>query len=114
MAARFSRMRRLTLSVLMPFVLLLSQQGALLHELSHWHAFSDSAASAPKAEAHDVDRDVCLTCLSFAQIGALAKFDAVVVPKADGLQYHFASETVCSVAAASLPLARSRGPPLSA
>jgi len=114
MAKPFSSMSRLTLSVLMPFILLLSQQGALMHELSHWHSVADSAASAPKAEAHDVDRDVCLTCLSFAQIGALAKFDAVVVPKADGLQYHFAPETVCSVAAASLPLARSRGPPLPA
>ena len=107
-------MSRLTLSVLMLCILLLSQQGALMHELSHWHSVTDSAASAPRAEAHDGARDVCLTCLSFAQIGALAKFDAVAMPKADDLQYHFASETVRSVAAASLPLARSRGPPLSA
>jgi hypothetical protein len=113
MATPFSLIRRLTLSILMPLILLLSQQGALLHELSHWHPVSVSASSGAEVQALDVDHDLCLTCLSFAQIGGLAKFDAVAAPKLDGLRYHFASEPVRSVAESSLPVARSRGPPQS-
>jgi hypothetical protein len=111
MATPLSLIRRLTLSILMPFILLLSQQGALLHELSHWHPVS--ASSEPAAQSLDVDHDICLTCLSFAQMGGLAKFEALVAPKVDGLRYHFASEPVRSVAESSLPVARSRGPPTS-
>ena len=109
MATTPSLLRRLTLSVLMPLILLFSQQGALLHELSHWHPVAVS--SAPQVQALDVDHDVCLTCLSFAQIAGLAKFDAIAAPKADGLRYHFASEPVRHVAEPALPVARSRGPP---
>ena len=68
-------------------------------------------SSGQEVQALDVDNDICLTCLSFAQIGGLAKFDALAAPKVDGLQYHFASEPVRSVAESSLPVARSRGPP---
>ena len=119
MAKPNALLRRLTLSILMPFVLLLTQQGALLHELSHWHAVPVSPAqeatqAQAEAQSVDVDHDLCLTCLSFAQVGGLAAFGAVPMPHADGLRYHFASETVRSVAESSLPLARSRGPPASA
>jgi hypothetical protein len=113
MATPLSLIRRLTLSILMPFILLLSQQGALMHELSHWHPVTVSASSGPEIQALDVDHDICLTCLSFGQIGGLAKIDALAAPKVDGLRYHFASELVRHVAESSLPVARSRGPPLS-
>ncbi len=113
MATPLSLVRRLTLSILMPFILLLSQQGALMHELGHWQSITASASSEPVVRALDVDHDICLTCLSFAQIGGLAKFEALAVPMVDGLQYHFAAEPVRSVAESSLPVARSRGPPLS-
>ena len=112
MATPLSLIRRLTLSILMPFILLLSQQGALLHELGHWHPTSVSASEA-QAVSLDVDHDICLTCLSFAQLGGLAKFDALPAPKLDSLRYHFASELIRSVAESSLPVARSRGPPTS-
>ena len=54
MATPHSLLRRLTLSILMPLILLLSQQGALQHELSHWHVPSASAANGPQAQASDV------------------------------------------------------------
>jgi hypothetical protein len=115
MATPQSLLRRLTLSVLMPLVLLLSQQGALLHELSHWHVPSTSAAASAsartQAQASDVDSDFCLTCLSFAQVGGLAKFELPVAPKLESLAYHFATEPVRHVAELALPAARSRGPP---
>ena len=109
MATPHSLLRRLTLSILMPLILLLSQQGALLHELSHWHL--PSASAEQQAQASDLDDDLCLTCLGFAQVGGLAKFEIPVAPKLDSLAYHFATEPVRHVAELALPAARSRGPP---
>ena len=114
MATPHSLLRRLTLSILMPLILLLSQQGALQHELSHLHVPSVSASAGPQAQAPDVDNDLCLTCLGFAQVGGLAKFEVPVVPKFDGLAFHFADESVRDVAELALPVARSRGPPQAA
>ncbi len=110
MATSPSLIRRLTLSVLLPLILLFSQQGALLHELSHWHLPSTTADV--KAEAVSVDTDICLDCLAFAQVAGLAQFDLPALPAHDGLGYHFVSEAARSVAEASTPALRSRGPPL--
>ncbi len=111
MALPYSLIRRLTLSILMPFILLLSQQGALQHELSHWHVASAATGQQALAQASDVDSDICLTCLGFAQVGGLAKFDVPLPPKLDSLSYHFATEPVRHVAEPALPAVRSRGPP---
>lgn len=117
MATPQSLIRRLTLSILMPLILLLSQQGALLHELSHWHTPAAStsgsalASDDQQAQASAVDGDLCLTCLAFAQVGGLARFEVPVAPKLDSLAYHFATEPVRHVAELALPVARSRGPP---
>jgi hypothetical protein len=102
--------RRLTLSVLLLLTLLFTQQGALLHELSHWHAPSKSVEVT--AEAAGVDTDVCRDCLAFAQAGGLAQFDLPALPSHEGLSYHFLFEPARSVAEASTPTLRSRGPPL--
>ena len=103
--------RRLTLSILMPCIMLLSQQGALMHGLSHWHPVSIS--SDPEARSLAVDHDICVTCLGFAQIGGLAKFDALPAPKVDSFRYRFAWIPLRHVAELALPVARSRGPPTS-
>jgi hypothetical protein len=102
--------RRLTLSVLLLLTLLFTQQGALLHELSHWHVPSKSLEV--KAEAASVDTDFCLDCLAFAQAAGLAQFDLPALPSHEGLSYHFVTEAAGSVAEASTPALRSRGPPL--
>lgn len=102
-------MRRLTLSVLLPLLLLLSQQGALLHEWSHWH-FKPAAAVQQVESAH-VDSDICLTCLAFAQIAGLAKFDVAAMPAAPGLRYHYVAVPSRDVAEAASPAVRNRGPP---
>lgn len=109
MAPRLSVFRRLTLSVLLPLLLLFAQQGALLHEWSHWHF--ESAAAVQQVQAASTDGDICLTCLAFAQIAGLAKFDVAAMPVAPGLRYHFASEPARDVAEAARPAVRSRGPP---
>ncbi len=92
--------------MLLLLTLLFTQQGALLHELSHWHVPSKSLEV--KAEAASVDTDFCLDCLAFG----LAQFDLPALPSHEGLSYHFVSETAASVAEASTPALRSRGPPL--
>jgi hypothetical protein len=112
MAQSAPLIRRLTLSVLLPFILLFSQQGALLHELSHWHPASSPAKAEARVEAASVDADICLDCLGFAQVAGLAQFDLPALPSAEGLQYHFLSESSRNVAEASTPALRTRGPPL--
>jgi hypothetical protein len=112
MAQSAPLIRRLTLSVLLPFILLFSQQGALLHELSHWHSASSPAKAEARAEAASADTDICRDCLSFAQVAGLAQFDLPALPSSAGLQYHFLSESSRSVAEASTPALRTRGPPL--
>ncbi len=111
MATSPSLVRRLALSALLLLTLLFTQQGALLHELSHWHVPSKPAVEA-KAEAASADTDFCLDCLAFAQVAGVAQFDLPALPSQQGLSYHFASEAADSVAEASPPALRSRGPPL--
>lgn len=110
MSTRFPLLRRLTLSVLLPLTLLLAQQGAMLHEWSHWHA-AKAAADAQVEAAGAADRDLCLTCLGFAQIAGLAKFDVAVLPAPPALRHFFQAQQVRHVADAAIPPARSRGPP---
>ena len=110
MSIRASFLRRLTLALLLPLVLLFSQQGALLHELSHWHVPATGVEST--AQASSADTDFCLDCLAFAQVAGLAQFDLPVLPVADGLSHHLVSDAARSVAEAALPAPRSRGPPL--
>ena len=110
MATSPSLIRRLTLSVLLLLTLLFTQQGAQLHELSHWHAPSKSVTMT--AEAASIDTDFCLDCLAFAQVAGLAQFDLPALPSHDGLGDPFVSEAADSVAEASTPALRSRGPPL--
>ena len=112
MAKSHSLLRRLTLSVLLPLFLLLSQQGALLHELSHIHAGSGPAKAEVRAEASSLDTDICLDCLGFGQIAGLAQFDVPAMPSPDGLRHHLVAESSRSVAEADAPAPRTRGPPL--
>lgn len=110
MATSPSPIRRLTLSVLLLLALLFTQQGAMLHGLSHLHLPSKSVEV--KAEAASIDTDFCQDCLAFAQAAGLAQFDLPALQSHEGLSYHFVSEAVGSVAETSTPALRSRGPPL--
>ena len=100
-------MRRIFLSALLLVVMLLSQQGAVLHEIGH---LTDEA-SQQSQHHHPAGEKFCVTCLAFAAIGGaaaqglptLALLDArFAVPKAE----------VVRVVAAEPPSHRSRGPPL--
>ncbi|MBC7662683.1 MAG: hypothetical protein H7276_02640, partial [Caulobacter sp.] len=45
-------MRKLLLSLLLPFVLLLSQQGAVVHEISHLAQLTSGGANGPGSTGH--------------------------------------------------------------
>lgn len=54
------------------FFMLLAQQGAVIHALSHWQEDLQSAEQherKPAPESHQAPEHACMTCLAFAMIG---------------------------------------------
>jgi len=99
---------RLFRSLLVPLLLVIAQQGAMLHELSHYaptEAVGDSKKQSPRG-------DVCELCLAFAQIGSAAPAPSVVAPLLPDLIHELAPVKPVRLEAAELPAERSRGPPL--
>ncbi len=103
--------RRMRLCLLLPLLLVLSQHGAWLHELSHaTYASGPHQVTVRQAQA-SFENGVCPSCQSFGQLGSAlassiaAAFSSVShsCPQA-GPQY--------AQPAPDLPAARSRGPPL--
>ena len=104
-------MRKLLLTFLLPFVFLLSQQGAVMHELGHLADAASRAAGAAGQPGHQPGDLQCEACLAFAHLAGVAT--AHVVPPAM-LAFSFgipASESPAFIAA-DAPSARSRGPPV--
>jgi hypothetical protein len=105
-------MRRLRLALLTVFalVLLLVQQGAALHELSHTYYTAQHSGSHLSGGQHGQDMEHCPLCRSFAQVGAsvCSANQTVHVPPASQLRV---PDRVYSIIGAKAPTARSRGPP---
>ncbi len=92
---------------MLPLLLLVAQQGAVLHELSHYAA----------SESHDGKKqsprgDVCDLCLAFAQVGSAAAPQRVVAPLLADLSYQLTPVLPVYAGGIYLPAERSRGPPL--
>jgi hypothetical protein len=104
-------MRKLLLTLLLPFVFLLSQQGAVMHELGHvTDALSRAAAGHDQSGQQPGDLQ-CEACLAYAHLAGVVT--AQVVPPAL-LSFSFgipANESPAFIAA-DAPAARSRGPPV--
>lgn len=107
------RQFRLSLTLFLLASLLLAQQGAVLHELSHLY-YSGQSSGAQIAPGGDfLDNSHCLTCQAFAQVahpatGSTPAFIAPAhAPPAGPTPLH-------SVADAAAPTPRNRGPPHSA
>lgn len=99
-------MRKLYLSLLLPLFLLISQQGALLHELSHYqHSGQTEHQKQHPGGEH------CKACLSFAHIAGAAKTESLSVPLLVNLSFHYAAAIWSGFAEAPAPAPRSRGPP---
>jgi hypothetical protein len=103
-------MRRLCLSWVLSLSLLLAQQGAMLHELSHLTHSGHSAGATLGAELQPAESGLCPTCEAFAQIvnpvtaatADLAVCPAALIP---------APEPCFTIVGADAPTPRSRGPP---
>jgi hypothetical protein len=98
---------KLLRSLMLPLLLLVAQQGAVLHELSHYTA----------AETHDGKKqsprgDVCDLGLAFAQVGSAATPHDVVPPLLADLSHQLTPVFPVYAGAVQLPAERSRGPPL--
>lgn len=105
-------MRRLRLALTLPLLalLLLAQQGATLHELTHLYYSGQARDAQLRAGDHLLDDAHCLTCQSFAQVSHPASGSAIVfvAPPAALPQ---SPAPLYSVIGASAPTPRSRGPP---
>jgi len=101
-------MRRIWGSLLLAFCLVSSQQGALLHELSH---FVQRIGTLQSAEADTQPPGMrCDVCLAFAHIvGAVAT--AVVVLALLPTEEHWGLTECFALRAADAPQARARDPP---
>jgi len=103
-------MRRLALLLTLPLLLLLAQQGALLHELSH--AYYVSHAQGPQASTGDTlpDNAQCVTCQTFGQLAYAASASAP--PLQDRLTSALRiAPPLATLPATHPPIPRSRGPP---
>jgi hypothetical protein len=102
--------RRMRLCLLLPLLLLLSQHGAWLHELSHaTYAASAHQVTVQQAEA-SFENGICPSCQSFGQLGsALASSMAAAFSSVSHSCPQ--SELQYPQPAPDLPAARSRGPP---
>jgi hypothetical protein len=103
--------RRMRLCLLLPLLLVLSQHGAWLHELSHaTYAASAHQVTVQQSEA-SFENGLCPSCQSFGQLGsALAGSITAACPPVS----HSCPQGQPQYAqpAPDLPAARSRGPPL--
>jgi len=96
-------------SLFVALLLVAAQQGAFLHELSHYAA-RESTGHGKKQHPRG---DVCELCLAFAQIGSAAPAQHVAAPLPVGLSHEAAPVVPVFLDAVHLPAERSRGPPRS-
>jgi hypothetical protein len=103
-----SRMRSLVRHLLLALALLLAQQGALLHQVSH------DAAAATQSDFDDgrhANSGPCIVCVAFAGIGASAAPSAVQPVLLDRLAFEHGAAQADSHRSLEAPAQRSRGPP---
>ena len=100
-------MRKFCLSVLMPLLMLLSQQGMAWHEIGHLTSQSSEQGSTKQKPAND---KLCEVCYAFAHLGSGATATEFATPLTTLKHVLAASELVASHAGPA-PSERSRGPP---
>lgn len=100
--------RRLCVGLLLPLMLLLTQQAGLLHALGH-----ETGASAPHEHSEPQHKagGVCDICLGLAQLGSGA-LPAHAVPHVfTSAAFQWAAPSPAHPLATTAPPQRSRGPP---
>ena len=100
-------MRRTWLSWLLPILMLIAQQGAYLHELSHYRPATEQGQTGDKK--HVADR-LCDGCLAYSHLADLARF-SVFQPPLLALGHSLVEAVAWSARPGTAPCARSRRPP---
>jgi len=117
-------LRKLSVVLLLPLLMLFAQQGALWHEIGHLSGggspLAGSATLLPDAPASALPQQrseqlksldkLCETCLAYAQLASVAKTDVLPL---DLLSFGFGFARIVAVLAisADAPALRARGPP---
>ena len=103
-------MRRSSLALLLSFLLVFVQQGAVLHELTHLSHTDSADITALRADSHALNGAYCPACEGFAQIAnpAAAAIPAVGVCPSG---YLSTPDPRYAIVADNPPTPRSRGPP---
>jgi hypothetical protein len=105
-------MRRLHISIVISLLLLLAQQGAVLHEMSHIVRAGVSGADVA-VQADSALEKTCELCLAFSQVANPAGH-SITVPMFEPTACAAGSNPFRAAAPAAIPTPRSRGPPTSA
>jgi hypothetical protein len=103
-------MRRPSLALLLSFLLVFVQHGAVLHELGHLGQAGRNSGPALHTDLHAAGTATCPTCEAYAQIAnpvATSAHAVAVVPAA----LLRTPDPGHSIPAIDAPTARSRGPP---
>jgi hypothetical protein len=107
---QITAIRRLRVYLLLPLLLLLSQHGAWLHELSHLaYAAHPHQVTARLSDA-SFENGVCPSCQSFGQLGSALASTPGAVPSPLA-QLRPLTEPPYSQPLAQPPAPRNRGPP---
>ena len=104
-------MRKLLLTFLLPFVFLLSQQGAVMHELGHLADAASRAAAGQGQPGHQPGDLQCEACLAYAHLAGVVTAQ-VVSPVLLAFSFGIPANASPAFIAADAPTARSRGPPV--
>jgi hypothetical protein len=89
-------------------LLLVAQQGASVHEFSH---FSKTGAVGQQAKMGAAADGACALCPAFAQVVTPAFSHKFVVPTQIRVTAERRADLLFSLVRAPVPLSRSRGPP---
>jgi len=103
-------MRKLLLTLVLPFILLFSQQGAVTHELGHLAEALARATDGQSTSGHQAGDLQCEACLAFAHLAGVATAH-VAHPALLSFSFAVPANEAPAFIAADAPTARSRGPP---
>jgi hypothetical protein len=102
--------RRTRLWLLLPMLLVLAQQGAWLHALSHAVYAGNLHRVAVEREHSSFENGVCPSCQSFGQFGTALSSSLAALP-VPAIAVRPQTVPHYSQPAAPLPAPRNRGPP---
>jgi hypothetical protein len=100
-------MNRIRSTLALALLLVIAQQGAILHELSHVYRTGTPHLQSEQS----LDGKLCEVCLSFSQVANPASGALAVLPAVAAVR-HEPSAPEFSIIAADAPAWRSRGPPV--